>query len=168
MNSKAIAPVIKEAMTKYMQGALKGNEKLIEKLVPDFPFGCRRITPSPAYLEAFHKSNVQVVTDGIKSIYEKGLITTEGEEIEVDAIVCATGFDVSFCPRFPIIGRKGNLQDIWTQELPSSYMSIAVPGMPNYFSKYLFACGIERLLISPTSFPWAKRSHRTRQCADYH
>lgn len=134
-------------MTKYMHGALKDNKKLIEKLVPDFPFGCRRITPSPAYLAAFHKSNVQVVTDGIKSVYEKGLITTENEKIEVDAIVCATGFDVSFCPRFPIIGRKGNLQDIWTRELPSSYMSMAVPGMPNYFSMYFIPCGMSQLLI---------------------
>ena len=49
------------------------------------------------------------------------------------AVVCATGFDVSHCPRFPMIGRNGaNLADKWTDE-PESYMSVAAADMPNYF-----------------------------------
>ncbi|KGO39456.1 hypothetical protein PEX1_081940 [Penicillium expansum] len=133
VTSSPLADVVKGEMTEYMTQALKDNQALIDKLIPDFPFGCRRITPSSAYLKAFHKDNVQIVTEGIAKIYENGLITDQGQNIEVDAIVCATGFNVSFCPRFPIIGREGNLQDIWTRELPSSYMSLAVPSMPNYF-----------------------------------
>ncbi|OQE02940.1 hypothetical protein PENVUL_c037G06485 [Penicillium vulpinum] len=62
VTSSPLADVVKENMIKYMTQALKGNQELISKLVPDFPFGCRRITPSSAYLDAFHKDNVQIVT----------------------------------------------------------------------------------------------------------
>jgi cation diffusion facilitator CzcD-associated flavoprotein CzcO len=48
-------------------------------------------------------------------------------------VVCATGFDVSHCPRYPIIGKNGvNLADKWRDE-PESYMSVATSDMPNYF-----------------------------------
>ncbi|KAL3485044.1 FAD/NAD(P)-binding domain-containing protein [Aspergillus germanicus] len=66
--------------------------------------------------------------------YSPGLATSAGELIQVDAIICATGFNVSFCPRFPIIGPQGNLQDTWTKQLPNAYMSCAIPGFPNYFT----------------------------------
>lgn len=48
-------------------------------------------------------------------------------------VVCATGFDVSHCPYYPVIGRQGvSLADRWKDE-PESYLSLACPGFPNYF-----------------------------------
>lgn len=48
-------------------------------------------------------------------------------------VVCATGFDVSYQPQFPVIGRDGvRLAEKWADE-PESYMSLACPSMPNYF-----------------------------------
>lgn len=118
-----------------MTSALGGDQRLIDVMVPKFPVGCRRLTPGVGYLPALQKDNVRVVTEKIEKIVPRGIELASGEIIEVDVLVCATGFDVSFCPRFPIIGREGNLQDIWTRELPRAYMSCAVPGVPNYFSK---------------------------------
>ena len=55
-----------------------------------------------------------------------------GKEYLVDVLICATGFDVSFRPRFPIIGLLGkNLQDEWACE-PKSYLGIAAAEYPNY------------------------------------
>ncbi len=122
--------------TEYMTQALRGDERLCKAIVPDFPLGCRRLTPGVGYLEALRKPNVKVVTDPITRVVADGLETATGEDIKVDAIICATGFDVSFRPRFPIIGRIGNLQDEWERELPKAYMSLAVPGYPNFFSTY--------------------------------
>lgn len=49
------------------------------------------------------------------------------------AVVCATGFEVSYRPQYPIIGRnKVSLADKWADE-PLSYMSLACPDIPNYF-----------------------------------
>lgn len=48
-------------------------------------------------------------------------------------MVCATGFDVSHRPQYPTVGRNGvDLREIWSDD-PESYLSVAVPHMPNYF-----------------------------------
>jgi cation diffusion facilitator CzcD-associated flavoprotein CzcO len=49
------------------------------------------------------------------------------------AVVCATGFDVSHCPKFSLTGQNGvNLSEKWAEE-PESYLSVATDGFPNYF-----------------------------------
>lgn len=123
------------AVTQYMRSALGDDEKLIKALIPSFPLGCRRLTPGVGYLESLLQPNVTVVSDPIVRVTSTGLVTMTGETVEVDAIICATGFDVSFCPRFPLVGREGNLQDIWSKDIPRAYMSCAVPDLPNYFGK---------------------------------
>jgi len=56
-------------------------------------------------------------------------------------VVCATGFDTSYRPAFPVIGRNGrNLSEFWKDE-PIHYMSVAAPGFPNYFSKSVVSPG---------------------------
>ncbi len=86
------------------------------------------MTPAPAYLKALTQPNVDVVTEGMKRIVPEGIELESGTVIQLDAIICATGFDVSFTPRFPLIGRQGNLQDIWSTEVPRAYMSLCGPG----------------------------------------
>ncbi|OQE02194.1 hypothetical protein PENVUL_c040G06973 [Penicillium vulpinum] len=106
------------------------------KIIPDFAVGCRRITPGVGYLESFSKPNVRVVTGtSIKRIEPNGLVMSDGELIEVDVLICATGFDVSFAPRFPIIGRNGvSLADTWGEpKVARAYLSLAVPEFPNFF-----------------------------------
>ena len=65
---------------------------------------------------------------------EKGLKMADGTVVAVDALICATGFDTSYRPNFPVIGLKGDLRSIW-QEEPRAYFSIAAAGVPNYFGK---------------------------------
>jgi cation diffusion facilitator CzcD-associated flavoprotein CzcO len=63
---------------------------------------------------------------------ENALYTADGQRHEVDTIVCATGFDVSFKPRFPVIGRDGiDLRDQWSH-CPRAYLSMFAANMPNY------------------------------------
>ncbi|TKA66331.1 hypothetical protein B0A49_08048, partial [Cryomyces minteri] len=89
--------------------------------------------PGINYLESLHKDNVKVVYGEIESITEKGCKCDDGNEYPVDVLICATGFDTSFRPRFPLIGPGNvNLQDAWAKE-PKSYLGVAAPGFPNYF-----------------------------------
>jgi cation diffusion facilitator CzcD-associated flavoprotein CzcO len=115
---------------------LGGNEKLCKALIPTYPLGARRMTPAHGYLRALTQSNVEIIRGGMKRFLTDGIELESGEVIKVDAIICATGFNLSFSPRFPIIGRNGNLQDIRQRELAKSYMSCAVAGLPNYFSGF--------------------------------
>jgi cation diffusion facilitator CzcD-associated flavoprotein CzcO len=60
---------------------------------------------------------------------------TDGSVVAVDAIICATGFDTSYRPSFPVVAFGKDLRDLWQDE-PKSYFSIAAAGLPNYFSQY--------------------------------
>lgn len=126
-----------QQVTEYMRATLEGDERLCKALIPTFELGCRRMTPGHGYLKALTAPNVTVVTEGMKRVVPEGIELESGELLHLDAIICATGFDTSFCPRFPLHGRNGNLQDLWRNEKPKAYMSCAVAGMPNYFSNAL-------------------------------
>ncbi|RFU33062.1 hypothetical protein B7463_g3286, partial [Scytalidium lignicola] len=126
-----------ELYRKSMEGRLGDSEKgreIARMIIPSFPVGCRRETPGPDLLEALLEPNIDVEWDNISKITQKGILTKSGEELEFDAIVCATGFDTSFRPRFPIIGKDGaDLADQW-DAIPEAYLGLAVPNFPNYFA----------------------------------
>lgn len=116
-----------------MRERLGGNEELAGKLIPDWEVGCRRATPGPGYLEALTRENVSLVTEGIERVTASGVRTRGGREVELDAIVCATGFDVSHRPPWPLVGRGGrSLAEHWEEE-PYSYLSLMASGFPNFF-----------------------------------
>ncbi|KAI0148121.1 FAD/NAD(P)-binding domain-containing protein [Hypoxylon sp. NC0597] len=134
LNGGAAQAFATSKVVQYMTASLGGDERLCKALIPKFPLGCRRITPAPGYLEALRAPNTEVITDGIAEVVPEGIRLESGEIIKLDAIICATGFDNSFTPRFPIVGRYGNVQDIMKTETPKSYMSCALAGVPNYFT----------------------------------
>ena len=131
-NSTAQAEARQETVD-LMAGLLKGDEDLIRKLTPEYEVGCRRATPGPGYLEAFTRDDVRLVTEGIEKIEAEGVRTRDGELHRFDAIVCATGFDVSHRPTWPLVGRKGaTLAEAWKDE-PVAYLSLCAAGFPNFF-----------------------------------
>ncbi|KAB2573263.1 putative sterigmatocystin biosynthesis monooxygenase stcW [Lasiodiplodia theobromae] len=118
---------------KEMRRKLSAKPEIADMIVPtDFAVGCRRPTPGNGYLEALCEDNVTVVSQSIQAITEKGILTDDGVEHEFDIIVCATGFDVSWRPKYPTIGRGGrSLSEEW-KDIPNTYLSISVPHFPNY------------------------------------
>ena len=70
---------------------------------------------------------------GIKEVTPTGCVTNDGYEHSFDVLICAAGFDTSYRPQFPVIGRNEvNLQEEWKDE-PRSYLGLAAHGFPNYF-----------------------------------
>jgi hypothetical protein len=121
-----------EVTTERMRKSLDYNDDLCSKLIPDWTLGCRRLTPGEGYLESFLLPNVSLTQSPIQSITATGIQTNEKHH-DFDVIVCATGFDVSHVPHYPVTGRHGiTLADKWAHE-PESYLSLACPDMPNYF-----------------------------------
>lgn len=126
---------INQETHKHMLSQMKQklNDPFLEsKLIPDWSVGCRRLTPGVNYLESLTKPNVKVVYGEINEITERGCLCDDGNEYPVDVLICATGFDTSFKPRFPVVAPSGeNLQDKWATD-PESYLGVAAPGFPNY------------------------------------
>ncbi|KIV79991.1 hypothetical protein PV11_07526 [Exophiala sideris] len=122
-----------EAIRSNMKNKLASKPEIFDALKPRFVPGCRRLTPGPGYLEALTKDNVSFIKTPISEVTKSSILTSDGKEYEVDAIACATGFDTSFMPHFPIVGRDGlQISDVWSHHA-SAYMSHSVPGFPNYF-----------------------------------
>ncbi|KAJ5477649.1 hypothetical protein N7530_003158 [Penicillium desertorum] len=116
-----------------MERRLKDKPELLDDLLPDFPPLCKRLTPGPGYLEALTSPKVNVITRSIAAINETGVVTSCGTHREVDAIVCATGFETNPGGGFPIIGRHGvNLREKYSQR-PETYLGLTTNGFPNFF-----------------------------------
>ncbi|KAH8689342.1 FAD/NAD-P-binding domain-containing protein [Talaromyces proteolyticus] len=120
--------------TLQMKEKLGGRTDIEKKIIPtEFGVGCRRPTPGNGFLESLSRPNVQVFTEMMKRITKEGFIDHAGHEHKVDVIICATGFDTSWIPQFPIIAHGSNVQDVLRKNL-ISYLSIAMPDVPNYFT----------------------------------
>jgi cation diffusion facilitator CzcD-associated flavoprotein CzcO len=109
---------IRQHMLRQMKEKLQ-NPELEKVLVPDWSVGCRRLTPGTNYLESLSDSNVKVVYGEITQATETGVICDNGaEEYSVDVLICATGFDTTFKPRFPLVNALGeDLRDLWKSML---------------------------------------------------
>jgi cation diffusion facilitator CzcD-associated flavoprotein CzcO len=108
--------------------------ELKEKAKPDYRLGCKRILPSNDWYPALARDNVELVTDAVTEVRERSIVTADGSEREVDAIVFGTGFHVVDMPVGQMVaGRDGKtLADVWNGS-PRAHLGCTVPGFPNFF-----------------------------------
>ncbi|KAJ9144991.1 4-hydroxyacetophenone monooxygenase [Pleurostoma richardsiae] len=130
---------LREKIIQCMLERLGGDEEWLKRAIPDYAPGCKRLTPAPGYLEALKNPKVDYVTDPISHIDKTGIVTTDGKNRTVDAIITATGFENGFTTRFPVIGKDGiDLRERWAPDgdigFPETYLGVMAPGYPNYFT----------------------------------
>jgi cation diffusion facilitator CzcD-associated flavoprotein CzcO len=104
------------------------------RLTPTYRLGCKRVLPSNDYLPALQRDNVELVTDGIREVRPHGIVTKDGTERAVDAIVLATGFEAAeqVAP-FEVRGRDGReLDEVW-RDGAEAYLGTTISGFPNLF-----------------------------------
>lgn len=113
------------------------DPELAEKLIPDYSFFCKRPSFSNTFYAALNRPDVELVTDPIERITPTGIVTKEGKLREVDAIVCATGYNVfnrKCMPSYTIRGVDGrDLGAFWDENRFQAYEGATVPGFPNFF-----------------------------------
>ena len=104
----------------------------------DHPYAGKRPPIDTDYFETFNRDNVRLIDlkkHPISRITRQG-IEIEGEQIPLDVIVFATGFDAMTGKFFEIdiIGRDNvTLKEAWA-EGPSTFLGLQTPGFPNLFS----------------------------------
>jgi cation diffusion facilitator CzcD-associated flavoprotein CzcO len=118
---------------RHIEGQLSDPE-LIAKVTPDYSLGCKRILPSDDWYPALQQPNVELVTDAITEIRKSSIVTADGTEREVDAIVLGTGFHVTDPPLGALVhGRGGrSLNDVWQGSM-RAHLGCTVAGFPNLF-----------------------------------
>lgn len=117
----------------------EGSE-LASMLTPDFPFGSKRPVRDPGnfgpggYYWALSQEHVKLVTSAVSGVVPEGIVTADGNHVELDVIIWATGMTLDWLSPIEIIGRHGlRLSDVWANNDPRSYLGGTVPGFPNLF-----------------------------------
>ncbi|QGI92395.1 hypothetical protein CEK26_005464 [Fusarium fujikuroi] len=124
---------VRKNLTERTRKWIKDDE-LFNKIIPSWSPGCRRITPGDPFMVAIQEPNVDVHFTGISRVDENGVHGDDGTYTACDTIVCATGFDVSYRPPFPLIGLDNyDLGKEW-HTVPGGYMGVMAPKIPNYLS----------------------------------
>ena len=111
------------------------DPELVRKLTPDYVMGCKRILLSNDFYPAVARSNVELVTEPIREVTARGVVTADGAERAVDAILFGTGFDVhDYLGRLRVFGRGGaELSAAWRRRA-EAHLGTTVPGFPNFFT----------------------------------
>lgn len=139
--SVALGVVWESPFTRVVEAVSLANLRLQVKdswlrrqLKPDFSAGCKRLLMTSDYYPALQADNCKLVTWPIARLSPKGIRTVEGIEHQFDAIVFATGFDVSKAGTpIPITGVDGrDLASEWSRGA-YAYRSVAVSGYPNLY-----------------------------------
>lgn len=111
---------------------------IAEKLIPkNHGFGTRRVPLESGYYEIFNQSNVRLIDineNPIERVSEKG-IKTRDEEIELDIIIYATGFD-AVTGSFDAVDFQGlngtKLRDVWSHGI-RTFLGLTVKDFPSMF-----------------------------------
>ena len=113
------------------------DEELRRKLTPDHPFGCKRLVFATDYLQALTQPHVEVVSSPARSLRARSLVTDDGTELDVDVVLCATGYAAAdYLGQIDVVGERGvTLRETWSDGA-YAYLGMAVPGFPNFFMLY--------------------------------
>ncbi|WP_199178110.1 flavin-containing monooxygenase [Mycobacterium hubeiense] len=113
------------------------DEELRRKLTPDHPLGCKRLVFATDYLPTLTKPHVEVISSPAKYLRSRSLVTEDGTELDVDVVVCATGYAAAdYLGQIDVIGEDGtSLRETW-RDGAFAYLGMAVPGYPNFFMLY--------------------------------
>jgi cation diffusion facilitator CzcD-associated flavoprotein CzcO len=126
--------------TWHMRNQVKDPAKR-EKLLPDYPIGCKRVLFSSAFLPALVRDDVEVVTDPIARVTETGIVVREADGTETerpaDVLIWGTGFKThEFVAPIEVHGEGGRtLADEWKGGA-TAHLGITVAGFPNLFLLY--------------------------------
>jgi cation diffusion facilitator CzcD-associated flavoprotein CzcO len=122
---------MKEELLELMAERLKKKPELLDDILPEFAPNCRRLTPGPGYLESLTEENVELIRTPIACFTEEGIVTIDGRERRVDAVICCTGANRDMLPPFPItVPGIGTLSEAWRPDI-YTYLGTATPSFPN-------------------------------------
>ena len=111
------------------------DPELRAKLTPTFEPGCKRVLKSNDYYPAVASDNVDLVTEPIAKVSGHAVVTADGKEHPVDAIVVCTGFFTTDQPiAHHVTGRDGRtLAEHWAGTGMRALRGTTIPGFPNFF-----------------------------------
>lgn len=107
------------------------------KLTPDHPLGCKRLVFATDYLQTLTEPHVEVIASPARSLRARSLVTEDGTELDVDVVLCATGYAAAdYLGQIEVVGEHGTtLRHKW-RDGAHAYLGMTVPDFPNFFMLY--------------------------------
>jgi 4-hydroxyacetophenone monooxygenase len=127
---------IRRVVTAHLEAELADTPDLIDQVLPDYPPLGKRMLQDNGWFRTLQRDNVTLVNDRVARVAEHSVVTTAGDEHEIDVIVFATGFHPNkFLWPMEVCARGVRLHDVWGEN-PRAYLGITMPGFPNLFCLY--------------------------------
>ncbi|HEU5150188.1 MAG TPA: NAD(P)/FAD-dependent oxidoreductase [Iamia sp.] len=143
-NDLLLDPAANETAAEFVRAKIREqvpDPEVAERLTPRQVIGCKRLCVDTGYYATYARDDVRLVdvsATPIVSVTPTGvqLGGDDGEHVDLDVLVMATGFDAmtGALDRIVITGRDGvTLRDRWADG-PKTYLGLAVHGFPNLFT----------------------------------
>jgi 4-hydroxyacetophenone monooxygenase len=126
---------LRQALVAHMEQQFGDRPDLLAKVMPNYTPGAKRMMrDNGVWPAALKREHVDLVTEKIVEITEKGVLTADGVEHQVDVIIYATGFKAAdFLAPMRFTGRGGvDLHERWGGDA-RAFMGMHVPDFPNLF-----------------------------------
>ncbi|MFC7658606.1 flavin-containing monooxygenase [Pseudonocardia benzenivorans] len=123
----------------HLMSEIAGHEdRLLDKVMPTYPPYGKRMLIDNGWFAALRRDDVDLVTDAIAQVDEKGVELADGSRVDLDVLVMATGFQSRrMLSPMDIRGRSGrSLREIWGDDDARAHLGITVPDFPNLFMVY--------------------------------
>ncbi len=108
------------------------DKSLREKLIPNYPMGCKRILLSDDFYQHLNKPNVTVIIQDPVDRITKDSMIVKGKEYKMDVLVLATGFDITGGINAVKIFDSKSQSD--TKSITSQYYGVYIKEMKNFFT----------------------------------
>ena len=137
----AISPLndeLRQALTGYIAAQVADRPDLLDKLVPSYPPGGKRmLRDNGVWIAALKRPNVELVTERIAEVMPNGVRFADGRVVEADVLIYGTGFHASeFLMPMRVKGAGGrDLRSVWGDDA-RAYLGMTVPEFPNFFMIY--------------------------------
>lgn len=129
-------PLVEYLFQRHIRQVVKDG-RLRQKLMPDYPIGCKRILISNHWYNTLIQKNVAVISTDIQQITETGILDKNAQLREVDTIIYGTGFKATdFLAPMQISGLSGQLLSDQWKDGAEAYLGISVSGFPNFYMMY--------------------------------
>ncbi len=129
----------KNLSLRYLESSVADPELRAKLTPPDHPLGCKRLVFFAAdYLSTLTQPHVEVVSSPARALRARSLITADGSELDVDVVLCATGYAATdYLGQIEVTGEDGrSLRETWRDGGAFAYLGMTVPGFPNFFMLY--------------------------------
>lgn len=126
---------VREEIISMLREQLGEREDLLEQMTPTYPPGAKRmLRDNGVWSKTITAPHTTLVSSGISHFTPEGIVTQDGQLIELDVVIWATGFRPSdYLDPIQVVGRGGvEIHDFWAGDA-RAYAGITVPGFPNFY-----------------------------------